>query len=81
MHIDWATLAVIAVVAAAATVTIVLLVSFAVLGLSSAPGPGVPGPGATVRPHARPAGGPVLAVLCLLAAAAVVGYGLSLIIA
>jgi len=81
VHIDWATLGAIAVVAAAAGVTVVLLVSFAVLGLSGSPGRGVPDAGATGRPHARPAGGPVLAVLCLLAATAVVGYGLYLIIA
>ena len=40
MHIDWATLAAIAVVAAAATVTVVLLVSFALVGLSARPGAG-----------------------------------------
>jgi hypothetical protein len=81
VHIDWPTLAAIAVVAAAATVTVVLLVSFAVLGLSASPGRGAPDVGGTGGPHARSAGGPVLAVLCLAAATAVVGYGLYLIIA
>jgi hypothetical protein len=75
VHIDWATLGAIAVVAAAATVTVVLLVSFAVLGLSAPPGRGAGGPGT------RHAAAPVVAVLCLLAAAGVVGYGLYLIIA
>ena len=38
MHIDWATLVVIAVVAAAASVTVVLLVAFALVGLSARAG-------------------------------------------
>jgi hypothetical protein len=38
VHIDWATLAVVAVVAAAVAVTVVLLVAFALVGLSARAG-------------------------------------------
>ena len=48
MHIDWASLARVAVVAAAAAVSIGLLVSFAVVALSRS----------GRRPDWRPAGGP-----------------------
>ncbi len=37
MHIDWATLVAVAVVAAAAALTVVLLVAFAIVGLSLRP--------------------------------------------
>jgi hypothetical protein len=77
VHIDWATLAVIGVVAAAAAVTVVLLISFALVGLSARPGRRVGGR-ATV---ARPAPGVAVAVLCLVAAGLLVAYGLYLIIA
>ncbi|HLM07777.1 MAG TPA: hypothetical protein VK402_21590 [Blastococcus sp.] len=75
MHIDWSTLAAIAVVAAAATVTVVLLVSFALVGLSAGAGRRVDEPGA------RPASGVAVATLCLVAAGLIVAYGLYLIIA
>ena len=81
MQIDWATLATIAVVAAAAAVTVVLLVAFALVGLSDSAGQRAqdrPGGGLTWLPPAR---GTALAVLCLLATALIVGYGLYLIIA
>ena len=77
MHIDWATLSAIAVVAAAATMAVVLLVSFALVGLSARSerqaddrAPGV-----------RLAPGVAVAVLCLGAAGLIVVYGLYLIIA
>ena len=81
MHIDWASLAEVAVVAAAAALTVVLLVAFALVSLSGPPGRRVDGPDgvrpSTVGPVARRA----VAVLCVLAAGLVVCYGLLLIIA
>ena len=79
MHIDWATLVAVAIVAAAAALTVVLLVSFALVALSTGPGRadgpdgGASGPSVAVRKG--------VAMLCVLAAGSVVGYGLYLIIA
>jgi hypothetical protein len=78
VQIDWAMLAVVAVVAAAAAVTVVLLVAFALVGLSTGVGRRVGGDGVASR--ARFDMGTALAVLCLLAAGLIVGYGLYLII-
>ena len=79
MHIDWATLAVVAVVAAAVAVTVVLLVAFALVGLSARAGRRVGDDG--IASGARPDVGTVVAVLCVLAAGLIVCYGLYLIIA
>jgi hypothetical protein len=76
VHIDWATLAEVAVVAAAAAVTVVLLISYALVALSA-------------RTEQRAAGsegvrsgtGTAVAVLCVLAVGLIVGYGLYLITA
>ena len=79
MHIDWATLAAIAVVAAAAALTIVLLVAFALVGLSLRPDRHVgrpPGSGT----GAATTLGKVIAGFCLLAAGLIVSYGLYLIV-
>jgi hypothetical protein len=81
MHIDWATLGEIAVVAAAAALTVVLLVSFALVGSSAHAGRGAHDPDggrASVPPTAAST---TVAVLCVLAAGLVVGYGLYLIVA
>ena len=72
MHIDWASLAEVAIVAAAAAVSVVCLVAFAIVGLSSRAERG------TVGSHADL--GTAVAALCLLAAGLVVGYGLYTII-
>jgi hypothetical protein len=72
VNIDWGTLGAIAVVAAAAALTVVLLVAFALVGLSARPGRTT---GTSV------ATGRAIAVLCVLAAASIVGYGLYLIVA
>jgi hypothetical protein len=77
VHIDWATLAAIAVVAAAAAVTVVVLLPFALVGLSARSGRLVDGRAA----GARPASGVAVAALCLVAAGLIVAYGLYLIIA
>jgi hypothetical protein len=81
VHIDWAALAAIAVVAAAAAVTVVLLVSFALVGASAHWGKRVDGPQYDGASRIHPAAGMVVAVLCVLAAALIVCYGLYLIIA
>jgi hypothetical protein len=81
VHIDWATLAAIAVVAAAAALTVVLLVSFALVGSSARSGRRVDGPDRGGASGMQPAAGMVVVVLCVLATALIVCYGLYLIIA
>ena len=80
MHIDWATLVAVAIVAAAAALTVVLLVAFALVALS------VPSGRQADRPAGWDSGTPptagiVIAWFCLLAAGLIVCYGLYLIIA
>jgi hypothetical protein len=81
VHIDWPTLAAIAVVAAAASVTVVLLVAFALVAMSARSGERIDGPDGDGASARHPAAGTAVAALCLLAAALIVGYGLRLIIA
>jgi hypothetical protein len=81
VHIDWAALAEIAVVAAAATVTVVLLVSFALVGWSARPAWRGDGPDDGGASRLHPAVGMAVAGLCLLAVGLIVCYGLYLIIA
>jgi ABC-type nickel/cobalt efflux system permease component RcnA len=81
VHIDWATLGAIAVVAAAVALTTVLLVSFALVGLSARSARqridgADDGP---TRTHATI--GTAVAAICLVAAGLIVCYGLYLIIA
>ena len=79
MHIDWATLVAVAVVAAAAALTVVLLVAFALVGLSLRPDRHVgrpPGSGT----GAATTLGKVIAGFCLIAAGLIVSYGLYLIV-
>jgi hypothetical protein len=82
VHIDWATLGTIAVVAAAAALTTVLLVAFAVVELSPRSArPGIDGVDDGGATRAHPAVGTALAVLSLVAAGLIVSYGLYLIMA
>src|SRR3954466_12192062 len=81
MHIDWATLGAIAVVAAAAALTVVLLVAFALVGLSARTGRRGDGPDDDGTSGTHTATGTSVAALCLLAAGLIVCYGLYLIIA
>jgi hypothetical protein len=79
VHIDWATLAAVAIVAAGAALTVVLLVAFALVGLSLRPEEHLDRPsgwGAGTRPTV----GRVVAGFCLLAAGLIVSYGLYLIV-
>jgi len=80
VHIDWASLIRVAVVAAAAALTVVLLIAFALVGLSARSGLPVGPPGADAS-ATRPGVGMAIAVLCVLAAGLIVCYGLYLIIA
>jgi len=73
VHIDWATLVAVAVVAAAAALTVVLLVAFALVGLSLRPNQDVGRGAATTL-------GKVISGLCLLTAGLIVSYGLYLIV-
>jgi hypothetical protein len=81
VHIDWASLLDIAVVAAAATLAVVLLVAFALVGLSTSMGHHADGTGSAASGDPRPRLGVAVAVLCLLAACLIVCYGLYLIVA
>ena len=81
MHIDWASLLDIAVVAAAATLAVVLLVAFALVGLSTRMGQHADSTGNAASGEPTSRVGVAVAVLCLLAACLIVGYGLYLIVA
>jgi hypothetical protein len=80
VHIDWASLATVAVVAAAAALTIVLLISFAVVAVSR-PERRAGGPDGGEASLTHPGVGTAIAALCVLAAGFIVCYGLYLIIA
>jgi len=80
MHIDWASLVHVAVVAAAAALAVVLLVAFALVGLSARSGLPVDGPDGGDASRTSPGVGMAIAVLCVLAAGLIVSYGLYLII-
>ena len=81
MHVDWASLVAVAVIAAAAALTVVLLVAFAIVGLSARSGLPVGGPEGGDASCTRARVGTSIAVLCVLAAGLIVCYGLYLIVA
>jgi hypothetical protein len=81
MHIDWASLLHVTVVAAAAALTVVLLVAFALVGWSARAGRPVTGSDDSTATGTRPAVGTTVAVLCMLAAGLIVCYGVYRIIA
>ena len=81
MHIDWASLAEVAIVAAAAALTVVLLIAFAVVALSTRSDPGGDGRDGGHPSGIHPGVATAVAVLCVLAAGLIVCYGLYLIIA
>jgi hypothetical protein len=80
VHVAWGSLLVVCLVSLAVGVAIVALVSFALVGLSARERAAVGGPhdGA---PTLSAGAGTGIAALCLLAVAAIVGYGLYIIIA
>jgi hypothetical protein len=78
MNIDWGALGEVFVVSFGAAITVIVLFSFGIRALAGPAADPTSAPrqtGAEVTPR------PALAVLCLLACALVVGYGLYLIIA
>jgi hypothetical protein len=81
MHIDWASLLHVTVVAAAATVTVVLLVAFALVRFSTRFGRPAAGSDHGTTSGIRPAVGTAVAVLCLLTAGLVACYGVYRLIA
>jgi hypothetical protein len=76
MSIAWGSLGLVAIVSFAAAVVVVALVSFAIVGLA-ARAPQVDGP----EPALSPAAGTAVGVVCLVIAAAIVLYGLYIIVA
>ena len=80
MGIAWGSLFLVFIVSLAVGVAVVALVAFALVGLSARQRALVGGPhdGA---PTLSPGAGTAIAGLCLLAVAAIVGYGLYIIIA
>ena len=90
--INWGALGVVTIVSLAAGVAIVVLVALALVGLSAREAVGTAGEpvaesfdgtepvGRASGPAMSPAAGTALAVLCLLAVAAIVLYGLSLVV-
>jgi hypothetical protein len=79
MHIDWGSLLIVLVVSFGAAVAVVALVSFALVALS---GRAQASAGPDARPATMGAGvGTAVAGLCLTAVAAIVLYGLYVIVA
>ncbi|GAA1834783.1 hypothetical protein GCM10009836_11380 [Pseudonocardia ailaonensis] len=89
MTVAWGSLGVVALVSLVAGVALIVLVSFALVGLSARARPGEVGGAGTGAAGTRvagargmsPAAGTAVAVVCLLAAALIVGYGLWVLIA
>ncbi|MBN9111295.1 MAG: hypothetical protein J0I34_21230 [Pseudonocardia sp.] len=81
MSIAWGSLGIVSLVSLAAGVAVVVLLSVALVGLSARAKQPVGGPHDGAEPGLSPAAGTAIAAVCLLAAAAIVGYGLYLIIA
>lgn len=76
MTIAWGSLGMVAIVSFAAAIVVTALVSFGIVGLAArAPRPDGP------EPALSPAAGTAAGVVCLAAAAAIVLYGLYLIVA
>jgi hypothetical protein len=81
MNIAWGSLLVVCVVSLAVGVAVVSLVAFALVGLSARATRPAGGPDDGAAPPLSPAVGTAVAALCLLAVAAIVGYGLYVIVA
>ena len=79
MSIAWGSLLVVCVVSLAIGVAVVALVAFALVGLSARERAAVGGPN-DGAPTLSSGAGTAIAGICLLAAAAIVGYGLWIIV-
>lgn len=81
MNIAWGSLLTVCVVSIAVGVAVVSLVAFALVGLSARAARPAGGPDDGAAPPVSAPGGTTIATLCLLAVAAIVGYGLYVIVA
>ncbi|WP_232661983.1 hypothetical protein [Pseudonocardia sp. TRM90224] len=81
MSIAWGSLLVVCAVALAVGVAVVALVAFALVGLSARVAEPAGGPNDGAPPAMSPAAGTAIAVICLVAVAAIVAYGLYVIVA
>jgi hypothetical protein len=79
--INWGSLGIVAAVSLAAGVAVVVLVALALVGLSARVRQPVGGPEDGAAPRLGAGAGTGVAAVCLLAVAAIVGYGLYIIIA
>lgn len=81
MDIAWGSLGIVAVVSLAAGVAVVVLVALALVGLSARVRQPVGGPEDGAPQRLSAGAGTGVAVVCLLAVAAIVAYGLYIVIA
>jgi hypothetical protein len=81
MDIAWGSLLTVCVVSLAVGVAVVSLVAFALVGLSARAAQPAGGPDNGAEPPVSAPVGTTIAALCLLAVAAIVGYGLYVIVA
>jgi hypothetical protein len=81
MNIAWGSLGIVVVVSLAVGVAVVVLVSLALVGLAARVEEPVGGPADGAAPRLSAGAGTGIAAVCLLAVAAIVGYGLYIIIA
>jgi hypothetical protein len=78
--IAWGSLFIVCLVSLAVGITVFVLVAFALVGISARVGVPAGGPDDGAK-AVSPAAGTAVAGICLLAVAAIVGYGLYIIIA
>jgi hypothetical protein len=81
MNINWASLGIVGVVSLGVGVVVVVLVALALTGLSARVRQPAGGPQDGAAPRLSAGAGTAVAAVCLLAVAAIIGYGLYLIIA
>jgi hypothetical protein len=80
VSINWGSLFVVCLVSLAVGIAVVALVAFALVGLSARRTVATGGPDDGARPALPPVAGTAVAAVCLLAVAAIVGYGLYVIV-
>jgi heme exporter protein D len=80
VSINWGSLLVVCLVSLAVGIAVVALVAFALVGLSARRTVITGGADDGARPALAPAAGTAVAAVCLFAVAAIVGYGLWIIV-